>query len=147
MNRFRLLTIGTMLMAALSAPAQQTATGTTGSEKDKHGQKVTQGGLPSAEQQLKVLTLKLDLTSDQQARIKPIVQELHDATEKLIQDKSLSSEERLDKANPHFYKADKEIRGILSEDQKKKLDQYEAGPHPEMHGNLGGAPSSPRQRP
>jgi hypothetical protein len=45
------------------------------------------------------------------------------------------------------YKADKQIREILSEDQKKKLDQYEQGPHPEMHGNLSGATSSPPQPP
>jgi hypothetical protein len=35
--------------------------------------------------------------------------------------------------------ADKKIREILSDDQKKKLDQYLQGPHSEMHGNLSGA--------
>jgi Spy/CpxP family protein refolding chaperone len=94
-----------------------------------------------------VLTGKLDLTGDQQARIKPILQELHDGTLKLVQDKSLSREERLARVKPQRYKADKQMREILSDDQKKKLDKYEQGPHPEMHGNLSGAASPPPQPP
>jgi Spy/CpxP family protein refolding chaperone len=132
MNRFRLLAMGTMLTVALTAAAQQTAT-------EQHA---AQADVPTAEQQLKVLTQKLDLTGHQQARIKPILQELHAATEKIVHDKSLSREERLTRVRPQRYKADKQMREILSDDQKKKLDQYEQGPHPEMHGNLSGATSS-----
>jgi Spy/CpxP family protein refolding chaperone len=95
-----------------------------------------------AEQQLKVLTEKLDLTGDQQARIKPILQQSHDATEKLVEDKNLSPEERLDKVRAQRYKTDKQIRELLNDDQKKKLDRFEQEPHPEMHGNLTGAISS-----
>jgi hypothetical protein len=36
-------------------------------------------------------------------------------------------------------KADKKIREILNDDQKKKLDQLEQEPHPKLHGNLNGA--------
>jgi Spy/CpxP family protein refolding chaperone len=143
MNHFRLLTIGTMLAAALTAPAQQTASGPGAADKQGHGRRAGQGELATVEQQLKVLTDKLDLSGDQQVRIKPILRELHEATEKLMQDKGLSREERLAKARPQHYKADKQIREILSEDQKKKLDQYEQGPHPEMHGNLNGTTASP----
>jgi Spy/CpxP family protein refolding chaperone len=143
MNRFRLLAIGTMLVVALTAPAQQTATGPGGTDKDKRGQGGAQDDVPAVETQLKVLTQKLDLTGDQQARIKPILEELHDATQKLVQDKSLSSEERLAKVRPQRHKADKLIREIVSDRQKNKLDQYLQGPHPEMHGNLSGATSSP----
>jgi hypothetical protein len=38
---------------------------------------------------------------------------------------------------------DKKMREILSDDQKKKLDQYEQGPHPEVHGTLSGTPKPP----
>src|SRR5439155_1643135 len=137
--------IGTMLIVALTAPAQQTATGPGGTDKDKCGQGGAQDDVPSVETQLKVLTEKLDLTSDQQARIKPILEELHDAIQKLVQDKSLSREERLAKVRPQRYKADKLIREIVSGDQKEKLDQYLHGPHPDMHSNLSGATSSPSQ--
>lgn len=124
MNRI-LITVGTIVMFAMTAVAQQTAAKTA-------------DGVPTVEVQLKVLTEKLDLTGDQQARITPILQELHDATEKLVQDKSLSREECLAKIRPQRYKADKQIREILSDGQKKKLDQYLQGPHPEMHGDLHG---------
>jgi hypothetical protein len=97
-------------------------------------------GLPSVEEQLKVLAEKLSLSADQQAKVKPILKELHDATEKLIQDERLSQEERLEKVRPLRIKADQKIRGFLDDDQKKKLDQYLQGPHGEMHGNLTGTP-------
>jgi Spy/CpxP family protein refolding chaperone len=144
MNRFRFLAIGTILMFALAAPAQQSATGPAPNDKEEHAQRAAQDGVPTVESQLKVLTEKLDLTGDQQSRIKPILQELHDATQKIVQDKTLSHEERLAKVRPQRYKADKQIREFLSDDQKKKLDQYLQGPHSEMHGNLSGA-TPPRQ--
>jgi Spy/CpxP family protein refolding chaperone len=136
MSRIRSLAIGTMLIFALSAVAQQT-TASPGSHS----------GVPTVEDHLKVLTAKLDLTDDQQAKIKPILQELHDGTQKLVQDESMSREERLAKVRPLRYQADKKLREVLNDDQKKKLDQYEAGPHPEMHGNLSGATPPPSQPP
>jgi hypothetical protein len=143
MNRIRLLAIGTILTVALTAPAQHTTTRRGRIDKDEHGQRAAQGDVPTVEQQLKVLTEKLDLNGDQQARITPFLQELHDATQKLVQDKSLSREERLAKVRPQRYKADKQIREILTDDQKRKLDQYLQGPHPEMHGKLSGTTPPP----
>jgi Spy/CpxP family protein refolding chaperone len=143
MNRIRLLAIGFIFV--LTVTAQQTAAGPGGTDQDEHGLRAAQSDVPTVGQQLKVLTAKLDLTADQQARITPILQELHDATQKLMQDKSLSREERLARVRPERYKADKQIREILSDSQKKKLDQYLQGPHSEMHGNLSGATSSPPQ--
>jgi Spy/CpxP family protein refolding chaperone len=122
---FRLLTIGTMLIVALTAPAQQTSAGPGGALQD---------GAPKVEPQLKTLTNKLDLTGDQQARIKPILQELRDATQKVMKDESMSRDERLDHVKTSRYRADKQIREILSDDQRIKLDQLESEPHPELHG-------------
>lgn len=138
MNRYRLLAIGTVLIFAPTAHAQQGKTSAGSSAKREHA------GLSTVETQLKVLTEKLGLTSDQQEKIKPILKELHDATKKLMQDKSLSQEERLAKVRPERYKSDGRIRALLNEDQRNKLDQYEQGPHPEMHGNLSGATTPPR---
>src|SRR6267154_1875969 len=146
-NRIRLLAIGTMLIVPLTVPAQQTATGPGGTDQQERGQRGAQDDVPTVETQLKVLTEKLDLIGDQQARIKPILEELHDATQKLVQDKSLSREECLAKVRAQRYKADKLMREVLSDEQKKKLDQYLHGPHGEMHGNLSGATSSPPQPP
>ena len=138
MNRIRLLAIGTMLMLALTVVAQQAAKQSDRPAPDRpapdlpakgeHGHGV-RDGVPTLEGHLKVLSEKLDLTSDQQAKIKPILQELHDATQKLTQDESMSREERLDKVKASREKADKKIREILNDDQKKKLDQLEQEPH------------------
>jgi hypothetical protein len=148
MNRFRYLAIGTLLIAALKAPAQQTApAGPDGPEKQQHAQHTAQNYVPSVELQMKVLTEKLALGGDQQARFKPILQELHDATQKLVDDKSLSPEERLAKVRPYRYQARRQMLEVLNDDQKKKLDQYLQGAHPEMHGSLNGATSSSAQRP
>lgn len=101
--------------------------------------------MPTVEEQLKVLTEKLDLTATQRAKVRPILRKLDDATEKLMQDQRLSREERLAKVRPQRNQADKKIRALLNDDQKKKLDQYVAGPHREMHGGLSGATAPPQR--
>jgi Spy/CpxP family protein refolding chaperone len=141
MNRIRSLAIGTLLIFALAVLAQQTAT-KPGASSRGGGEG---GGMPAVEEQLTVLTEKLDLTASQRAKVRPILQKLHDATEKLMQDERLSREERLAKVRPQRNQADKKIRALLNDDQKKKLDQYLAGPHREMHGGLSGAASPPQR--
>ena len=134
MNRIRLLAIGSMLLIAPATLAQQT-TQTGGPAKG-----AARGvGLPDVGDQLKVLTQKLYLSVDQQPKVKTILQELHDASLRLMQDESKSQDELLSKVRPLRMNADKKIREILTNDQKKKLDLYLQGSHSEMHGNLSGA--------
>jgi hypothetical protein len=136
MNRIRLLAIGTILMFALTTVAQEATTQPDRPTKVDHGQGNAHGDrLPTVEGHLKVLSEKLNLTGDQQAKTKPILQALHDATQKLMQDESMSREERLGKVRACLEKADKKIREILNDDQKKKLDQLEDEPHSGLHGN------------
>jgi len=144
MNRFHLLAFGAILTFALNVPAQQAATAPGSSEKNGQGQPGMHDDVPSADDQLKILAIKLDLTDDQQTKIKPILRGLHDATVTISQDQSLSREDRLAKVRPLRYKAHDQIREILNDEQKKKLEQYMQGPHADMHGNLSGATSSPQ---
>jgi len=138
MNHYRLIAIGTIFIFAAAARAQQTPASRPAPAKVVSAP--DDAALPSVEAQLKVLTEKLNLSDDQQTTIRPILKNLHDVTEKVAQNKSLSHEERLAKVRPQRIKADQQIRQFLSDDQKKKLDQYLAGPHGEMHGNLTGSP-------
>jgi len=110
-------------MVALTARPQQTATRPGGTDTDEHGQSATQDDVPTVRQMLKVLTEKLDLTGDQQSRIKPILQKLHDTQQKLAQDKRLSRDERLAKVRPQRCNADKQIRNILTrpEDEARSV--------------------------
>ena len=135
MNRIRLLALATILMLALTTVAQQATTSSNG-----------HGGSDSAsagEAHLKLLTEKLDLTSDQQAKAKPILQEMQGATQTFMQDESMSRDERLDNVRACRYKADRELRKMLSEEQKQKLDQLEQEMHPGLHGNTNGAAPPP----
>jgi len=141
MNRIRLLAIGTVLMFALTAVAQQTASGVN----EKQSQNSAQGAVPTPEEQLKVVTPKLDLTSDQVDKMKPILQQLHNGTQKIMDDKSLTREEQLARVRPLRYKARDQMLEMLNDEQKKKLDEYLQGPHPEMHGNLSGSTSQQPQ--
>jgi Spy/CpxP family protein refolding chaperone len=144
MNRYHSLAFGAILMFALQVPAQQTATAPGSADKGGQGRPAMQDEVPSSDDQLKILTAKLDLTDDQQAKIRPILQDLHDATVKISQDRSLSREDRLARVRPLRYKAHDQIREILNDEQKKELEQYMQGPHADMHGTLSGATSSPQ---
>src|ERR1700685_3799966 len=92
-------------MFAIAALAQQSTA---------QPRSATQDSLPTVEEQLKVLNEKLDLTAVQQAKVKPILQHLHDATQNVIEDQNLSRDERLAKVRPERQAADKKIREILS---------------------------------
>jgi hypothetical protein len=137
MNRYHLLSIAAVLVFAPATQAQLAASGTDASAMTASS--VDSAGFPPVETQLKILTDQLGLSEAQQRRVRAILKGLHSATEKIARDKTLSQQQRLAKVRPERYRADQEMREVLNEDQKKKLDQYEAGPHGEMHGNLNGA--------
>jgi len=132
MNRIRLFVIGSLLMFAPAMPAQQTASEPGRPLKGA----VLASDFPDVGNQLKVLAQKLDLTVDQQPKVKTILQELHDTTQKIMQDETISRDQLLNKVRPLRMNANSKIREILSDEQKKKLDQYLQGPHPDMHGTL-----------
>lgn len=127
MNHFRLLATGPILMFALICPAQQTPGGPADPGK-QHEQS-------AADAHLRGLSERLDLSADQQVKIKPILEQMLAAREKVRQDGSLSSEARQEKEKNLHEKADKQVRKFLNEEQKRKLDQLEQEPHPGMHGS------------
>jgi hypothetical protein len=131
MKPLRAIGIAIMLLYALSAIAQQA------------GPSPADDGVPAVTEQLKVLTAKLALTGHQQAAITPILWQLHDETLKIVADEGLSHDERLDKVRPWRYEANRKIRVLLNDEQKKRLDEYLGGSHPEMHGALTGSASRP----
>jgi Spy/CpxP family protein refolding chaperone len=137
MDRIRLFAIGMLMMFALAAGAQQTASASSGIEKENHGS--TQTATDPVERHLKGLSEKLNLTPDQEDRVRPILQEMHDAMGKVEQNQTLSDDERKAQMHAAFMKADGKIREVLTDDQKKTLDQLEQEMHPEMHENADGA--------
>lgn len=128
MNRFRLVATLTMVIALAGLmSAQQAAPASGNAGKEEHAQGMAS---PSAEDHLKMLTEKLDLTADQQTKIRPILQKMLDARQKVMQDNNLSDEARQEKMKSLHEDASKKARKYLNEDQKKKLDELEQQPHP-----------------
>lgn len=134
MNHFRLLAIGT-LMVVLPSVALPTATALGHGEEQDHSQNSAPVALPTIEQHLKMLTEKLDLTAEQQAKIRPILQRMQEEWQSVMRDTSLSEQARHDKMKSVRDKADKQARPILDKEQKKKLDDLEQESHADSHGN------------
>lgn len=87
---------------------------------------------------MKLLSTRLDLTEDQRQKIRPILDDLHDATVKAVEDEGLSRDERMSRVGDWRRKTDEKIRTLLDDDQKAKLTQLEHEPHPEFHGTVEG---------
>jgi hypothetical protein len=126
MNRIRLVVIGLCFTFALTALAQQATTG------------ASDNGVPAVEGHLKLFTEKLTLSADQQSKIRPILREMHDDTQKFVKDGSPSQEERLSHVRASRSIADKKIRQVLNDEQKKNLDELEHEMHPELHSDVAG---------
>lgn len=137
MNHYRSLAIGTTLMFSLTLLAQQ-ATHPQGGDQAQ-SQNATPSGMPSVDQHLKVLSEKLDLTPQQQSKIRPILQRMQNESQSVMRDTTLSDQARHDKMKSVRDKAEKQARPILDDEQKKKLDELEQQPHPDIQGNDNGA--------
>jgi periplasmic protein CpxP/Spy len=84
------------------------------------------------------LTKKLNLSSDQQAKVLSALQSEKSQMESVHQDSSLSQQDRHSKMMDIRTATDSQIRGVLNADQQKKFDQMQARREQRM-GNRGGA--------
>ena len=82
-------------------------------------------GMPSVDDQLKNLTERLSLTDDQQAKIKPILEDQRTQMQALMKDDSLSPDDRRAKGRSIRESTDTKIRDVLTDDQKKKYDAWQ----------------------
>jgi len=92
-------------------------------------------GPPSAAEHMQHLTKELNLTADQQAKIKPILEDQQKQMEALHQDSTLSKEDRHAKAMEMHKNFASQIRGLLTAEQQKKLDAMMAEHEHEMMGH------------
>jgi uncharacterized protein (DUF3084 family) len=85
--------------------------------------------LPDVDQHLKVLSEKLELSSEQQENARPILKNMQDEMQKAMDDKSLTPDQMQAQMHPIMMKADKQLREFLTDDQKTKLDAMEEQMH------------------
>lgn len=82
------------------------------------------GGHPpfGGRERLQEIVDKLDLTADQKAQIKPIIEAAHKQAETVRADTSLTPEQKHAKMREAFQAVRGQIEGILTPEQKQKLE-------------------------
>jgi periplasmic protein CpxP/Spy len=112
--------------------------------------------MPSVDDQIKHLSKKLNLSDDQQAKLKPIFEDQHKQMEAIHSDSSLSREDRFSKMQALRQSTDAQIKGVLTEEQQKSFDKMRAEQQDRMKqwrrgGDnstpppAGGSPDNPQQ--
>lgn len=78
---------------------------------------------PSIDDQVSALTRELTLTGDQPAKVKTMLEDQRSQAMTIVNDASLSREDKILKLQTLREGTIAKVRGILNDDQKKKLDQ------------------------
>jgi Spy/CpxP family protein refolding chaperone len=100
----------------------------------------------SADQRLQMMTKQLNLTADQQQKIKPLLESESQQMQALHQDTSLSQEERMSKMQQIRQGTNEQIKSSLNPDQQQKFDEMMAR-RGHGHGGPGGAPPAGQSPP
>jgi len=101
-------------------------------------------GPMSPDQKLQMLTQQLSLTTDQQAKIKPLLESESQQMQALHQDSSLSREDRMSKMQQIRQGTNDQIKPILTSDQQQKFQEMMSH---QGHGGPHGAPPSGQSAP
>ena len=128
-----------LVMGVVTAYAQ-TPAGQGGGGQYGHGQP------PTVEQRLQRMTQQLNLTADQQQKIKPILENESTQMQALRGNSSLSQEDRMAKAQQIRQTSAAQIKPILNDDQQQKFSEMMNRPG-RGHGGTqpGQAPPPPPQ--
>ena len=139
-RRFGGVLLGGMLtlgMAASTALSQESA---AQPGQGDHGR-----GRMDAEGQLKHLTEALDLTTDQQAQIKPILAARDQQWQQIFADQSLAEADRHTKMKAIQDATRGKIEAVLTDAQKQKFEAMQEKMHEHRGGQQGGAAPVPQQ--
>jgi len=116
-------------MGAFAQDQEQTAPPQQGAEQGGHGRRGMRG---NPEQRLERLSKQLNLTDDQKAKIKPILDEEDAKTKALWQDTSTAPEDKRGKFMAIRQTANDQIKSVLTEDQQKKFTDMQEHMHQHM---------------
>jgi Spy/CpxP family protein refolding chaperone len=137
MKAIRLLTLLTACLFAMAALAQQNppAQGSGDQKQGGHGHMGMGPGMGNVDDHVKELTTKLNLTADQQTKVKTILEENHQQMQAIMNDKSLSMDDKHAKMKSMHDSVHAKVREVLTDEQKPKFDDMENN----MHGHDKGA--------
>jgi hypothetical protein len=121
MKLIRLTTLLVACLFAVSAFAQQTPPAQSGdSGGQKHGAQTHQS-MPSANDMVAQMTTRLNLTADQQAKVKAIIEETHQQMRTTMNDQSLSKEDKQAKMKQMHESVQSKVNAVLTDEQKPKF--------------------------
>ena len=95
--------------------------------------------MSSSDDMMKDLTAKLNLTADQQTKIKAIMEEQHAQMRATMNDQSLSKEDKHAKMKSMHDSVHAKVRDILTDEQKPKFDAMVKDMENNMHEHDKGA--------
>ncbi|MHB8521193.1 MAG: hypothetical protein ACYDH9_10595 [Limisphaerales bacterium] len=101
------------------------AFGPQGNAADNQGQTQAGGRRQTAQERMKKLAADLDLTQEQQDKLKPVFQERNKKQRELRQDTSLSAEDRRAKAKTIRDDTAKQVKAILTPEQWEKYQKLQ----------------------
>ncbi len=104
----------------------------------------------SPDQRLQRMTQQLNLTADQQAKIKPILEQEQQQMQTLHGDTSMSQQDKWSKMQQIRQGTNDQIKAVLTPDQQQKFVQMTERHGPGMgHGGMGpgGMQAPPQQAP
>ena len=136
MKQIRQVILFAVCMFAVAAWSQQ-GQPTQGDDHQQmgqgHGHGMGQGhghGMMNADEHLQMLSEKLNLTDDQKAKIKPILEQHLKDRDTIMKDQSLSMDQKHEKMKTSMDAATAKIDPILNDEQKKQFTQMMQ----DMHG-------------
>jgi protein CpxP len=101
----------------------------------------------SPDQRLEHLTKMLNLTSDQQQKIKPMLEQEQQQMQSLHQDTSMTQADRMSKMREIRQGTNDQIKSVLTGDQQTKFTQMQDRQMEHMgHGGMGQPQSTPPQQ-
>ncbi len=131
MKQMRLLTLLGACLFALAALAQQNPPAQESGEHKHGGQMGHKMG--SVDDHVKELSTKLNLTTDQQTKVKAILEQSHQQMETLMKDESVSKEDKHAKMKSMHDSTHSQIREVLTDEQKPKFDAMVKDMEDHMH--------------
>lgn len=129
MKRMRFITLLMACLFAMVAGAQQNP------PAQENGDHKHAGQMRSSDDMMQELTTKLNLTADQQTKIKSIMDETHQQMRATMDDQSLSKEDKHAKMKSMHDSVHAKVREVLTDDQKPKFDAMVKDMENNMHGH------------
>jgi Spy/CpxP family protein refolding chaperone len=135
MRQIKTIIFTAVCVLGLAAFAQQQ---NPSAQAPSSGDQAARHMAPSVDDQLKSLTTQLNLTADQQAKIKPILEDQHQQAQSVMSDTALSQDDRRNKMRSLHESSSAKVRDVLNDDQKKKFDAWQQEMHDRMRQHPGG---------